>query len=106
MSRQYADRIAVQCRASELLPLATDGAPDAAVPSRFTWRRRRYRVLAVLQHWIEVGAWWRGASAVDEEYEMWRVEAAAERSVRGVAGHFDLRRHRSSDSWFLVRAFD
>lgn len=109
MSRQYADRIAVSCRASDLLPGAADSAsavPDGAAPCRFTWRRRRYRVVAVLQRWVEVGAWWSGGRAVDEEFEMWRVEAATEASTKGAVGHFDLRQHRTSGSWFLVRAFD
>lgn len=106
MSRQYADPIAVHCCEPALCePAGSAGSVrEAAEPQRFTWRRHRYRVLAVLLRWVEVGSWWRTASTVDEEYEMWRVEA--QRSPGGAVGHFDLCRHRSSDHWFLVRAFD
>ena len=100
MSRQYADHITVRCAAP------TGGAEqDAPPPEQFVWRRRRYRVLEVVQRWVEVGFWWRAARAADEEYDMWRVEAAAERR-RGHVGQYDLCRHRGTDRWFLVRAFD
>lgn len=95
MSRHYADHIAVRCSSS-----ATDPMPD-----RFLWRRRWYRVRAVLQRWIEAGAWWRGGAPVDEEYRFWRVEAEPERG-RGAAGHYDLCQNRASSRWFLVRTFD
>lgn len=105
MSRQYADRIAVHCCAPEMLPAAGGTAGwETSQPQRFTWRRRRYRVLEVLLRWVEVGSWWRTTAAVDEEYELWRV--AAQRSPAGAVGHFELCRHRVSDQWFLVRAFD
>ncbi len=40
------------------------GPGDAGVeriegPVRFRWGRRSYAVLAVLEHWVEVGNWWR-----------------------------------------------
>jgi hypothetical protein len=98
MSRQYAHHITVQCQGSD----SAEGGPS---PQRFVWRRRRYRVLAVVQRWVEVGSWWRGASAIDEEYDLWRVEAAAERQ-QGDTGQYDLCQHRGSGHWFLVRAFD
>ncbi len=100
MARQYADRITAHCAQS------VSGAAAAVEPrpERFLWRGRRYRVLAVVQHWVEVGLWWRGARATDEEYDLWRVEAAAGR--QGQVGQFDLCRHRETGHWFLVRAFD
>ena len=98
MSRQYADHITVRCSSSVA---AQDGPP----PERFIWRRRRYRVLAILRHWIEVGSRWRSASATDEEYDLWRVEAAAERQ-QDDTGQYDLCRHRRTGRWSLVRTFD
>ena len=95
MSRQYADRITVRC--------LTEG--EDAPPEQFVWRRRRYRVRAVLQRWVEVGCWWRGQDAADEEYQVWRVEAAPERQQER-AGHYDLRQHRGTGGWVLDRAFD
>ncbi len=100
MSRQYSDQITVRCAAAA--PMDPDGQP----PEQFVWRRRRYRVVSILQRWVEVGSWWRAAgSAADEEYELWRVEAAAERRQHQ-AGQYDLCRHRGTGHWFLVRAFD
>ena len=101
MSRQYADHITVRCSSG-----TSSGTPDPA-PDRFLWRRRWYRVRAVLQRWIEAGAWWRGGDAVDE-YQFWRVEAEPERrwGAGGAAGHYDLCRHLASSDWFLVRTFD
>ena len=52
-------------------------------PTAFVRRGRRYAVRSVLDHWWETAAWWTGgdltAGAVDDEREMWRVEAAATR---------------------------
>lgn len=126
MSRRYADRIAV-----DALPESTPGALRTGigatgigatgagatgagatgaggfeVPQAFVWRRRRYRVRAVLQRWIEVGAWWRTSDAVDQEYQLWRVEAGAQYPPGSPAGHFDLCRHQGTGHWFLLRTFD
>jgi hypothetical protein len=116
MSRQYADQVLV--RSAPALASASIGGPSGgaclaaaeAPPQEFLWRGRIYRVQAVLQHWIEAGAWWRGpagpagASAAAEEYDLWRVEAAAGR--RAPQGQYELCRHRGTGRWFLVRAFD
>jgi len=98
MSRRYAHQITVQCSSPSI-------ADEAPTPQRFVWRRRRYRIRAVVQHWVEVGSWWRSASAADVEYEVWRVEAATERRLAPV-GQYDLCQHQGSGHWFLVRAFD
>ena len=104
MSRRYADRIEVAVR-SAVHP-GPGGSDGTVPPDRFVWRRRRYRVRAVLQCWIETGSWWSTAGDAEEEYQMWRVEAAAERSAARAVGQFDLCRHPGSGHWFLVRAFD
>jgi hypothetical protein len=104
MSRQYADQVLVRCAP---VPVPAVHVPfGAAPPEQFLWRNRIYRVRAVLQHWIEAGAWWRspGGPAADEEYDLWRVEAAAGRSAP--LGQYELCRDRSTDRWFLVRTFD
>lgn len=58
-------------------------------PIAFVRRHRGYVIRAVLAHWRETGAWWEKpdadagvalcapSSVVDDEREMWRVEAAA-----------------------------
>lgn len=66
LARRYASGVDVEC---------LDGAPVA-----FTWRGRRHRVRAVLDHWWETAAWWlRSGPGLpgDDEREMWRVEAVA-----------------------------
>ena len=98
MARRYADGITVHC------PVPVAAATADVHPSWFVWRRRRYRVLSVAARWVEVGSWWRVARTDDEEYDLWRVEAADERLRR--SGQYDLCRHRGSGQWFLVRAFD
>jgi hypothetical protein len=56
------------------------------VPIGFVWRRHRYTVGEVLDHWWETSAWWltpagdAGPAAVsDDEHERWRVEASGRR---------------------------
>jgi hypothetical protein len=116
-------------------------------PAEFLWRGRLYVVRDVLSHWVETGAWWRGAAArsvlglgansdmdrdtdrdrdmdsdsgaqssamagaalaadvsIDDEHEVWRVEASAGR-VHGT-GVFDLSFDWSHGSWTLLRAMD
>lgn len=104
-------------------------------PTAFRWRGNRYVVHEVLGHWRERRAWWGGqgwgepgtgpprsavgeipaprgwSSAVADEYEVWRVEAA--RSCGGlhaVAGVYDLCHDAASrpdiGSWRLLRIVD
>ncbi|HEU5034559.1 MAG TPA: DUF6504 family protein [Mycobacteriales bacterium] len=51
------------------------------VPVSFVRRGRQHSVRAVLAHWWETGAWWTGddptTGPVDDERELWRVEATA-----------------------------
>ena len=48
-------------------------------PAAFVWRGRRHVVREVLAHWWQTGPWWErlDGGVVDDEREMWRVEAAA-----------------------------
>ena len=101
MTRRYADRITVR---HSYPGAAADGAGADPAPAWFVWRRRRYQVQQVAGRWVEVGCWWRAAQAADEEFDLWRVEAVAQR--QGQRGQFDLCRHRGSGQWFLVRVFD
>ena len=101
MTRRYADRITVRYPDPGA---GRDAAGADPVPAWFVWRHRRYRVLQVAGRWVEVGSWWRAAQATDEEFDLWRVEAVAERHRQ--RGQYDLCRHRGSGRWFLVRAFD
>jgi uncharacterized protein DUF6504 len=67
---------------------------DDATPTAFLWRNRLYVVREVLGHWHERGDWWAGRAAravhgdemvaeagggvavLDQERELWRVEAS------------------------------
>lgn len=113
MTRRYDDPVEVRRRDED--------------PAEFLWRGRLYVVREVLSHWVETAPWWRGAAArsvlglgadsspgqpsstllastVDDELEVWRVEATAGRE-RGT-GVFDLALAWSSGSWTLVQALD
>jgi hypothetical protein len=46
----------------------TDGAPNW-----FSWRGRRYVVLAILFSWLEAAPWWRTRQT--REWQVWRIEA-------------------------------
>jgi hypothetical protein len=88
-------------------------------PAEFLWRGRLYVVRDVLSHWVETDAWWRAqrpadpagpagpvgsADGLDDECELWRVEATAGR-VHGT-GVFDLSYDVVQGSWALVRTMD
>lgn len=46
-----------------------------AVPRAFRWRGVSYAITAVLGHWREDAAWWRGAGLAIPQRDLWRVEA-------------------------------
>lgn len=97
MSRRYADPIQVS-------------PAGAAAPGGFRWRRRSYRVTAVLARWIEARPWWHDAlpgernGAAGGDRVLWRVEARA----GAVIGVYDLCHLRDAHQqrWLLVRALD
>ena len=43
-------------------------------PNWFSWRGRRYVVLAILFSWLEAAPWWRTRQT--REWQVWRIEAA------------------------------
>ena len=102
MTRRYDDPVDVRRR------------DDA--PAEFLWRGRLYVVREVLTHWLEGGAWWRSAAcasppspgavggSIDDELEVWRVEASAGR-LHGI-GVFDLGFTWSRGSWTLLQVLD
>ena len=92
MSRVYGEQVEVQVR--------EDGRPLA-----FTWRERRYAVVAVQEHWMVNRDWWREAAPVPErpELEFWRVEAAGQGQP---AGTYELRRDVAACTWTLRRIAD
>ncbi len=65
------------------------------VPAAFIWRRRLYRVTAVLKWWRVSGEWWKG-----EDIRLFiRVTA-----VHKTAGNYEL---RSNDgAWYLHCVLD
>ena len=56
----------------------TDGAPNW-----FSWRGRRYVVLAILFSWLESAPWWRTRQT--REWQVWRIEAADQAAQNNLA---------------------
>ena len=98
-----------------------------AVPTGFTWRRRRYTVTAVQEYWLVNRDWWRESAPVPArpELQFWRVEAAVgpgghlpgdlpgepgeeARSYQASSstGVYELRRDSAAGTWTLRRIAD
>ena len=84
----------------------TNGAPNW-----FSWRGRRYVVLAILFSWLESAPWWRTRQT--REWQVWRIEAADQASQndsgpRGMGTHnsgvYDLA--TSDQRWFIRCVMD
>lgn len=60
----------------------TDGAPNW-----FSWRGRRYVVLAILFSWLEAAPWWRTRQT--REWQVWRIEAA-DQATQNNSGASDM----------------
>lgn len=117
--RRYDDPIEVRQRgdADSAGAAGSDGdAGHQVPPEAFAWRGRWYQVQAVLGHWYERTPWWRAVldssqagavlslASVEQEQEIWRVEAAPLRTGRGGAGGvFDLAK---GCRWRLIRMAD
>jgi Family of unknown function (DUF6504) len=107
-------------------PVMVRAQPGGA-PGTFLWRDRVYIVREVLGHWQERRSWWvAGAAravhgdaetggevssdALDDEREIWRVEATAGRMFGN--GVYDLARDGavavapSGQGWHLLRVAD
>jgi hypothetical protein len=115
-------------RVGESIEVRVAGEPDD-VPMSFLWRGRLYVVRAVLGHWRERREWWAaaaaralhgdgcapapgatGATALEHERDVWRVEASAGRTFGN--GVYDLCREPTADpsptaqAWRLVQVAD
>lgn len=93
----------------------TDGAPNW-----FSWRGRRYVVLAILFSWLESAPWWRTRQT--REWQVWRIEAADQAAQKNsgaceetpnsgacdmdtpYSGVYDLA--TSDQRWFIRRVMD
>ena len=75
----------------------TDGAPNW-----FSWRGRRYVVLAILFSWLEAAPWWRTRQT--REWQVWRIEAADQATQNNSAGVYDIA--NSDQRWFIRRVMD
>jgi len=79
----------------------TDGAPNW-----FSWRGRRYVVLAILFSWLESAPWWRTRQT--REWQVWRIEAtdqdAQKNSTSQISGVYDIA--TSDQRWFIRRVMD
>jgi hypothetical protein len=116
MARRYEDPVEVRAGHG-------DSGTASGVPDSFLWRGRLYVVRSVLGHWRERRSWWNeaaaralhgegpseavpggaGASGLEAEREVWRVEASAGR--RAGTGVYDLCQGPVS-SWSLLRVTD
>jgi hypothetical protein len=86
--------------------VATDVERGDDAPTAFTWRGRRYAVMAVLDHWWETTAWWASldnGAIGDDEREVWRVEA---RTTRGGCAVVELCFAWSTGIWTLDTVLD
>ena len=81
----------------------TDGAPNW-----FSWRGRRYVVLAILFSWLESAPWWRTRQT--REWQVWRIEATDQAAQSACdmdtpySGVYDLA--TSDQRWFIRRVMD
>ena len=75
MSRNYG------ASSNSLVHVNTD--PDGA-PNWFSWRGRRYVVLAILFSWLEAAPWWRTRQT--REWQVWRIEAADQATQNNSGG--------------------
>jgi hypothetical protein len=89
----------------------TNGAPNW-----FSWRGRRYVVLAILFSWLESTPWWRTRQT--REWQVWRIEATDQASQNNPGAHssgacdmdtpnsgvYDLA--TSDQRWFIRRVMD
>lgn len=63
-------------------------------PHRFRWAGSSHRVVAILDNWQDVGAWWEG----EPEKSFWRVETEG-------GGIFELWQDRTGQ-WAVYRVWD
>jgi hypothetical protein len=81
----------------------TDGAPNW-----FSWRGRRYVVLAILFSWLESAPWWRTRQT--REWQVWRIEAVDQNNSGACdmetsnSGVYDIA--NSDQRWFIRRVMD
>ena len=113
-------------RVGEPVDVRVVGDLDCA-PKSFLWRGRLYVVREVLGHWRDRREWWAAAAAralhgddwdqsqsaqvgLDEEREVWRVEASAGRTFS--SGVYDLSREPAAgppvatEVWHLLQVAD
>ncbi len=96
MTKRYRETVEVE---TEQVLVELDGGP--AAPTTFVWRGGRYRVLSVLGHWREDGAYWAGGGVEVPQRDLWRVEAQNGSPSRGI---YEL--VHEQDAWRLDRIWD
>jgi hypothetical protein len=82
-----------------------------SAPNWFSWRGRRYVVLAILFSWLEAAPWWRTRQT--REWQVWRIEAADQTTQTNsgardmntpYSGVYDIA--TSDQRWFIRRVMD
>jgi hypothetical protein len=93
MSRNYG----ANTRSLAQVRTDTDGLPKG-----FSWRGRKYEVLAILFTWLEAAPWWR----TTRQWQVWRVEAdqVTQKDSGTSAGVYDIA--TSDQRWFVRRVMD
>ena len=79
-------------------PIQVTAVPgrDGLTPAWFIWRGSRYRVVEVLDSWMEAGRWW----GQETPCTAFRVETEG-------GGVFELvRLHKEPPEWRLMRIWD
>ncbi|HHW10597.1 MAG TPA: hypothetical protein GXX29_11550 [Firmicutes bacterium] len=69
--------------------------PDGAGrPQCFTWRRRQYKVEALVEDWLEAGSWWDG----EGEKAFYRLQCGE--------GLYEIYHDLAEKAWYLYRVLD
>lgn len=79
-------------------PIQVTAVPgrDGLTPTSFVWRGARYRVVEVLDSWMEAGRWWEKEAPATA----WRV------MVQGGGVMELVRVHSEPPEWRLMRIWD
>jgi hypothetical protein len=97
MSRNYS----ASSKSLAYVSTNADGAPNW-----FSWRGRKYVVLAILFSWLEAAPWWRTRQT--REWQVWRIEAVDRATQNSSAiqnsGVYDIA--TSDQRWFIRRVMD
>lgn len=74
-------------------PLAVTSLANG--PQSFQWHKRKYTVTAILERWVDTGAWWQ-----DEPAKVFY------RLLANDGGLYELYQEQVLGSWYLYKVYD